>query len=259
MSTSTGSNFGNLTINDLIKMHDRTLESPSLKDADVSLWTIKELQDFQTKLWTEIHTRRFTVENIDTSTSVKTNKVKPVSSVTTIAETNKVEPVSIVRQTLPSNVQVTVDLDGTLRWYKNHNIPHRDNDEPAIIFANGTKVWYKEGKIHRDDDKPAIIYHDGSEKWYRHGQLHRESDEPAIIDADGDMQWLKNGQLHRNGMPAHIYKKTRNGVSYLNHIYYNNGTRARKIVFEKGVGVKEVWYENGKPVKKMVMLKDDTA
>ena len=40
-------------------------------------------------------------------------------------------------------------------WYRNGEL-HRDDDNPAVVRANGTKYWGKNGKLHRDDDKPAI-------------------------------------------------------------------------------------------------------
>ena len=41
---------------------------------------------------------------------------------------------------------------------------HRENG-PAIEFANGDKVWYKNGKRHREDG-PAIEYNAYHKRWY---------------------------------------------------------------------------------------------
>ena len=38
-----------------------------------------------------------------------------------------------------------------------------------IIDENGTKRWYKDDKLHRDNDLPAVIYADGTQKWYVDG------------------------------------------------------------------------------------------
>jgi hypothetical protein len=70
---------------------------------------------------------------------------------------------------------------------------HSFNDEPAIIYFNGIKYWYKDGKLHRDNDKPAIIYFDGTKYWYKDGKCHRDNDEPAIVYADGAKRWYING------------------------------------------------------------------
>ncbi len=37
-------------------------------------------------------------------------------------------------------------------------------DEPAIVYQNGDKVWYRDGNVHRDNDKPAVEYMNGSKQ-----------------------------------------------------------------------------------------------
>jgi len=49
---------------------------------------------------------------------------------------------------------------------------HREGDEPAIILANGSKYWYKNGQLHREGDEPAYINATGSEFWYKNGQFY---------------------------------------------------------------------------------------
>jgi hypothetical protein len=46
---------------------------------------------------------------------------------------------------------------------------HSFNDQPAVIWTNGTKWWYQHGKLHRDNDQPAVIHVDGLKLWYQHG------------------------------------------------------------------------------------------
>jgi hypothetical protein len=64
---------------------------------------------------------------------------------------------------------------------------HSFNDQPAIIYVNGTKEWYQHGLFHRDNDQPAIISASGSKGWYQHGKLHRDNDQPAIIYSDDEL------------------------------------------------------------------------
>ena len=95
--------------------------------------------------------------------------------------------------------------DGTRYWYKDDR-RHRDGDEPAEIRENGTRYWYKDGELHRDGDEPAEIWADGTLRWYKNGELHRDGDEPAEIWADGSRSWYKNGHQHRDGdEPAFIH------------------------------------------------------
>jgi ribosomal protein L24E len=75
-----------------------------------------------------------------------------------------------------------LDPDGTMRWFIN-NKPGRENDEPAVIYPNGTQIWYSNCEIkvrhrsintsviHRDGGKPAIICKDGSMSWFEKGKL----------------------------------------------------------------------------------------
>ena len=48
------------------------------------------------------------------------------------------------------------------------------------INKNGTKVWWMNGKIHRDNNLPAIIYADGAKEWYQYGRRHRIKTEDDI-------------------------------------------------------------------------------
>ena len=87
---------------------------------------------------------------------------------------------------------VTVDEEGTARWYKDAKctILHRENG-PAVEWWNGHKEWYQNGVYHRTDG-PAIEHADGSKSWWQNGQRHR-ADGPAIEWASGRKDWFING------------------------------------------------------------------
>lgn len=85
-----------------------------------------------------------------------------------------------------------------------HGDLHSDGDEPAVVYANGTKWWYRHGKIHRDN-APAILWWNGVEEWWRNGVRHR-SGGPAVtypnnpnVDPQlrGQKQFWANGTLIR--------------------------------------------------------------
>ncbi len=59
------------------------------------------------------------------------------------------------------------------RYYYKYDKLHRDDDKPAMVRKLGN-FYYKNGKLHRDDDKPAVEYHNGSKLWYRNGKLYKE-------------------------------------------------------------------------------------
>ena len=68
-------------------------------------------------------------------------------------------------------------------------------EKPTRITLGGAMVWKNEdGELHRENDLPAIIYADSSKFWYKNGKLHRENYMPAIIYADGSKSWYKNGK-----------------------------------------------------------------
>jgi hypothetical protein len=58
----------------------------------------------------------------------------------------------------------------------NRNIPK--NFTGVAEYPNGTKHWYKEGKLHREDG-PAVEWIIGYKEWWVEGLRHR-TDGPAI-------------------------------------------------------------------------------
>lgn len=79
---------------------------------------------------------------------------------------------------------------------------HSVNDEPAVIYKDGTKWWYRNGKIHRDNG-PAVVWWNGVEEWWQNNERHRE-DGPALVYPSnpgihpalrGKKQWWVNGKL----------------------------------------------------------------
>lgn len=132
-----------------------------------------------------------------------------------------------------------VSPNGTKKWYKNGKLD-RDGDKPAIEFANGSKHYYKDGKRHREGDKPAIEKADGSKHYYKNGELHRDGDKPAEENADGSKWWYKNGGCHRDGdKPA--------GINARGKFWHKNGRIEReggKPAGEFADGRKH-WYKDG--------------
>ena len=93
-----------------------------------------------------------------------------------------------------------VCADGSCFWYKDGKL-HREGDEPAVMWANGSCWWFKNDELHREGDKPAVIYANGSCWWYKDGKCHREGDKPAVIWADGSCFWYKDGR--ETAPPSH--------------------------------------------------------
>jgi hypothetical protein len=91
-------------------------------------------------------------------------------------------------------------------WFDILGQQHRDNDQPAVISANGDREWYQHSQRHRDNDQPAIIYAYGTQAWFQHGKYHRDNNQPAVIRANGTQIWYQHDKLHcDNGRAAIIY------------------------------------------------------
>ena len=104
---------------------------------------------------------------------------------------------------------------------------HRING-PSLIYKNGNKYWYVNGKQHRLDG-PAVILNSGDKVWYKNGEIHRE-DGPAVIWYDGDEEWWQHGKKHRLDGPAVV------------HLYGNKGY----WINDKELNTKEIenWIKN---------------
>ena len=85
---------------------------------------------------------------------------------------------------------VEVDEHKTVWMDWNWN-QHRDEDEPALIWKDGSVVYYKNGVKHRDG-KPAVIFPDGYEEWWVNGIQHRD-DGPAITWPNEKRFYIVNG------------------------------------------------------------------
>lgn len=111
----------------------------------------------------------------------------------------------------PGSIGPFVTPNGAQEWYltgtENTSKQLHREDGPAIIYPDGTEVWYKEGQRHREDG-PALTNKDGYEIWYKGGELHRV-DGPAVVKDDDTQEWWVAGQRHREDGPAVI---TANGT-----------------------------------------------
>jgi hypothetical protein len=68
-------------------------------------------------------------------------------------------------------------------YYYLNNVLHQENDLPAVIKANGTRLWYKFGKLHRDNNEPAIIdCSRGLLAYYKMDEPYRENNKPTVIN-----------------------------------------------------------------------------
>ena len=55
------------------------------------------------------------------------------------------------------------------KWWENSKGEYHREDGPAVIWGNGNKTWYINGRLHREDG-PAIVYGSGGKYWYVNGK-----------------------------------------------------------------------------------------
>jgi hypothetical protein len=54
---------------------------------------------------------------------------------------------------------------------------HHCDDGPAIIWSNGYRRWYLNGRLHRTDG-PASLYADGTKGWWLDNTRYGVSEKP---------------------------------------------------------------------------------
>lgn len=82
---------------------------------------------------------------------------------------NHIDRLNAITEEVITEEQIfkTILPNGTIEYTNSKNELHNINDEPSVVWANGSKFWYKNGKLHRNKDKPAIIIEpDGYQAWY---------------------------------------------------------------------------------------------
>jgi len=92
----------------------------------------------------------------------------------------------------------------------------KENGEKVIHIHNYyTKIGYisyKDCKLiyHSFDDEPAHVWNDGNKLWYKDGNWYRDNNLPAIIYSDGNYTFYKNNILYLIGIKNDILKE--NGI-----------------------------------------------
>lgn len=125
---------------------------------------------------------------------------------------------------------------------------HSIDDQPAIIYDNGDRMWFKHGVKHRDNDKPAEEL-SSYDAWWQNGEMHRDGDKPAV-DSGDEKIWYKHGLVHRDhDLPA-VTRTTFNGSVikewYKNGKKHRDSNRPARIVYMNNSPITEEWWVEGK-------------
>ena len=77
--------------------------------------------------------------------------------------------------------RVVVNKYGARGYYNSADQLHR-TDGPAVIWADGTKLWFQNGQLHRIDG-PAVVGSDGYKGWCINGVRLSEDDFNQAVKA----------------------------------------------------------------------------
>ena len=94
-------------------------------------------------------------------------------------------------QGIEYDIEKTADGQECKAVYENKIVLHSIQDKPAVI-CNGTKEWYRYGKLHRML-LPAVMYTNGDVEYWVDGKRHR-LDGPAVIFGN-KQYWFKDGEF----------------------------------------------------------------
>ena len=86
---------------------------------------------------------------------------------------------------------VETDENGTIMYFNADGDSHNPNG-PAIIYPDGDKRYYINGKLHNPDG-PAIVWPDGYKEHWINGKRHNPHG-PAVVFADGDRAYYIKGE-----------------------------------------------------------------
>ena len=83
------------------------------------------------------------------------------------------EKMSITSEDTFEELTLTIESDSSFiaRCYRNRDREVHRRSGPAIIFFDGTEMWYLHDKRHREDG-PAITWADGRTEYWLYGKRH---------------------------------------------------------------------------------------
>jgi hypothetical protein len=131
---------------------------------------------------------------------------------------------------------------------------HRENNQPSLEYPDGQEYYHYGGKLHRTEG-PAVLSYEGTRAWYRHGRLYSYNDHHTVEYPDGTKLWCYYfdyctnvkmtcyGDLHRVNGPA-IETKNFKAWYYYSKLHREDGPA---IIYKNGA---LEWYYRGKRHRK---------
>ena len=109
--------------------------------------------------------------------------------------------------------------DGDREWRNAAGKLHRDDDLPAIVYADGTKMWYQDGVLTRVNGGPSIEYPGGARCWYKDGELRR------FMQESDALYWYRDGMQIRDMQSDVVYSHARRITRFVRRC---KGLRAKR-------------------------------
>lgn len=92
------------------------------------------------------------------------------------------------------------------------------NDRPAVVSTTfGSMYWYEKGRCHRDGDRPAVMLANGTREWWRNGVCTKKEQvqpglEQLILDDDKYRKMGGRVERERDEGDEPVAKRTRRQV-----------------------------------------------
>ena len=139
---------------------------------------------------------------------------------------------------------------------------HSFANQPAVIRSDGSKYYYKEGKLHSFiiDGKihPAVVNADGYKSYYKEGNRHSfiidGKIHPAVVNADGSKSYYNEGTRHSFVVDG----KPQPAIAYADGSkeYYKDGKKTTLDVLEQennqSIDIANLSADNQKLVMKFI-------
>ena len=135
------------------------------------------------------------------------------------------------------------------RTYTKQCTLHSFNDQPAVVYNNGSCAYYTNDSLDRKNGPASIYINENGKKheYYKDGNRHREGG-PAIIRYDLQdnilsEEYFINGQRHREDGPAFISNSDPHGQLRIWYMYneIKRSDDGPTIIFPNGV---HMWLKN---------------
>jgi hypothetical protein len=107
-----------------------------------------------------------------------------------------------------------------------------NNKEHLCIKFNNQYIYKLNNNIHREDDEPAVLTAEGHKLYYKDNVICREGDKPAVIRGTL-LEYYSKGNIHRIGLPARIDEKNNISEYWVKGKHITQKEEIKKFITQK--------------------------